>query len=118
MKTYRGDDGRVEQPLKISSSTHPRRLASSCVPPRNRGLLLQFVAGLLPTARAPEALWSGASVAPRPALVVGDLSFARQPGVNRKQIRAFAELEFIAKAENIVFIGPRSRQTGLASGLL
>jgi DNA replication protein DnaC len=32
--------------------------------------------------------------------------FARQPGVNRKQIRAFAELEFIAKAENIVLAGP------------
>jgi DNA replication protein DnaC len=31
--------------------------------------------------------------------------FARQPGVNRKQIRTFAELEFIAKAENIVLIG-------------
>src|SRR3954469_6084915 len=31
--------------------------------------------------------------------------FARQPGVNRKQIRGFAELEFIAKAENIVFHG-------------
>ena len=31
--------------------------------------------------------------------------FARQPGVNRKQIRGFAELEFIAKAENIVFVG-------------
>jgi DNA replication protein DnaC len=31
--------------------------------------------------------------------------FARQPGVNRKQIRAFAELEFIAKAENIVLVG-------------
>src|SRR3984957_3178769 len=29
--------------------------------------------------------------------------FARQPGVNRKQIRGFAELDFIAKAENIVF---------------
>src|SRR5215470_3553956 len=32
--------------------------------------------------------------------------FSRQPGVNRKQIRAFAELEFVPKAENIVFIGP------------
>src|ERR1051326_7316232 len=29
--------------------------------------------------------------------------FARQPGVSRKQIRGFAELEFITKAENIVF---------------
>jgi len=32
--------------------------------------------------------------------------YARQPGVNRKQIRGFAELEFIAKAENIVLVGP------------
>src|SRR6266581_2190 len=28
--------------------------------------------------------------------------YARQPGINRKQIRGFAELEFIPKAENIV----------------
>ena len=45
--------------------------------------------------------------------------WTHQPGVNRKQIRAFAELEFIAKAENIVFIGPTGvGKTGLASGLL
>jgi len=45
--------------------------------------------------------------------------FQRQPGVNRKQIRAFAELEFVAKAENIVFIGPTGvGKTGLASGIL
>jgi DNA replication protein DnaC len=45
--------------------------------------------------------------------------FARQPGVNRKQIRAFAELEFIPKAENLVFIGPTGvGKTGLACGLL
>ena len=36
--------------------------------------------------------------------------FARQLGVNRKQIRGFAELEFIAKAENIVFVGKTGRQ--------
>src|ERR1700747_678161 len=28
--------------------------------------------------------------------------YARPPGVNRKQIRGFAELDFIVKAENIV----------------
>ena len=40
--------------------------------------------------------------------------FARQPGVSRKQIHAFAELEFIAKAENIVFSGPTGvGKTGL-----
>src|SRR5438105_8887487 len=31
--------------------------------------------------------------------------FARQPGVSRKQIRGFGELDFIAKAENIVLAG-------------
>ena len=45
--------------------------------------------------------------------------FARQPGVSRKQIRAFAELEFIPKSENIVFIGPTGvGKTGLACGIL
>jgi hypothetical protein len=36
--------------------------------------------------------------------------FARQPGVNRKQFRGFAELEFIAKAENIVLVGKNGRR--------
>lgn len=45
--------------------------------------------------------------------------FKRQPGVAPKQIRALADLEFVAKAENIVFIGPTGvGKTGLASGLL
>ncbi len=45
--------------------------------------------------------------------------FKRQPGVNPKQMRALAELEFVAKAENIVLIGPTGvGKTGLASGLL
>src|SRR6266542_1394339 len=45
--------------------------------------------------------------------------FKRQPSVNPKQIRTLAELEFVAKAENLVFIGPTGvGKTGLASGLL
>ena len=45
--------------------------------------------------------------------------YLRQPGVNRKQVRTFAELEFIAKAENIVWMGPTGvGKTGLACGLL
>jgi DNA replication protein DnaC len=45
--------------------------------------------------------------------------YAQQPGVNRKQIRAFGELDFIPKAENIVFIGPTAvGKTGLASGIM
>jgi DNA replication protein DnaC len=58
-------------------------------------------------AKLPE-LWSLAS-----------FPFARQPGVNRKQIHSLAELEFITKGENLVFIGPTGvGKTGLASGLL
>jgi DNA replication protein DnaC len=45
--------------------------------------------------------------------------YTRQPGVNRKQIRAFAELDFAAKHENLVFVGPTGvGKTGLACGLL
>jgi DNA replication protein DnaC len=45
--------------------------------------------------------------------------FKRQPGVNQRQIRTFAELEFVPKAENIVFVGPTGvGKTGLASSLL
>ena len=45
--------------------------------------------------------------------------FPRQPGVNRKQIRTFAELDFVPKKENIVFIGPTGvGKSGLASGML
>src|SRR5258708_390414 len=45
--------------------------------------------------------------------------WSRQPSVNRKQIRAFAELDFVAKHENLVFISKTAvGKTGLASGLL
>jgi DNA replication protein DnaC len=45
--------------------------------------------------------------------------FKKQPGVSQRQIRGFAELDFIAKAENIVFVGPTGvGKTGLAAGLL
>ena len=45
--------------------------------------------------------------------------YPRKPGVNRKQIRAFAELDFIAKHENLVLVGPTGvGKTGLACGIL
>ena len=45
--------------------------------------------------------------------------FAKQPGINRRQIRTLAELDFIPKAENLVFIGPTGvGKTGLATGIL
>jgi DNA replication protein DnaC len=58
-------------------------------------------------ARIPE-LWS-----------IESFPFKQQPGVSRRQLRELAELEFIPKAVNIVFIGPTGvGKTGLASGLL
>jgi DNA replication protein DnaC len=45
--------------------------------------------------------------------------FKQQTGVNQRQIRTFAELDFIPKAENIIFIGPTGvGKTGLACALL
>ena len=45
--------------------------------------------------------------------------FKRQPGVSQRQIRALAELDFVAKHENIVFIGGTGvGKTGIASALL
>ena len=45
--------------------------------------------------------------------------FKKQPGVSQKQIRGFADLDFITKGENIVLIGSTGvGKTGLASGLL
>ena len=53
------------------------------------------------------------------AWTIESFPFKRQPGVNLKQIRTLAELEFVAKAENIVLLGPTGvGKTGLASGLL
>ena len=45
--------------------------------------------------------------------------FARQPGVNAAQIKGLAGLDFIQRAENLVFIGPPGTgKSGLAIGLL
>ena len=45
--------------------------------------------------------------------------FKRQIGITQRQIRAFAELDFVRKAENLVFVGATGvGKTGLASGLL
>ena len=45
--------------------------------------------------------------------------FKKQTGVNRRQMKGFAELDFISKTENLVFIGPTGvGKTGLASALL
>ena len=45
--------------------------------------------------------------------------FAQQPGVNAAQIKGLAGLDFISRAENLVFIGPPGTgKSGLAIGLL
>jgi DNA replication protein DnaC len=45
--------------------------------------------------------------------------FKKQPGVSQRQMRVFADLDFVAKAENLVLLGPTGvGKTGLASALL
>ncbi len=45
--------------------------------------------------------------------------FAQQPAVKTNQIKSLAGLDFIGRAQNIVFIGPPGTgKTGLAIGLL
>ena len=45
--------------------------------------------------------------------------FEQQPGVNRTQIRQLAELDFVARAANVVFIGETAvGKTGLATAIL
>ncbi len=45
--------------------------------------------------------------------------FKLQPGVDQRQIRTLASLDFLGRAENVVFVGPTGvGKTGLASGLL
>lgn len=45
--------------------------------------------------------------------------FQKQPGVSRRQIRNLATLDFVPRAENIVFVGGTGvGKTGLAIGLL
>ena len=45
--------------------------------------------------------------------------FDQQPGVNRTQIRQLAELDFVARAANVVFVGETAAgKTGLATGIL
>ena len=45
--------------------------------------------------------------------------FAKQPGVDRSQIKALAGLDFVRRAQNIVLIGPTGTgKSGIAIGLL
>ena len=58
-----------------------------------------------------------ASLPHLPALVCGGPP-CWQPSVNPKQTRALADLELVAKAENLIFIGPTGVGKTGASGLL
>ena len=83
----------------------------------------EFVAGLLRAQwhdRQESALeWRIGRANLPERLSLETFPWARQPGVSRKQIRGFAELDFVAKHENLVFVGKTGvGKTGLACGLL
>ncbi len=94
-------------------------MKNSCAPPRNRDVTYsEFLTRLL------RAQWHHrqeialeyrirrANLPERWSLET--FPFDRQPGVSRKQIRSFAELDFLAKAEHLIFIGPTAvGKTGL-----
>jgi DNA replication protein DnaC len=51
--------------------------------------------------------------------VLETFPFSSQPGVHEPTVKQLGELDFVAKKENIVFVGPTGTgKTGLASGLL
>jgi hypothetical protein len=83
----------------------------------------EFVAGLLRTQwheRQESALeWRIHRANPPERWSLETFPWSHHPGVNRKQMRTFAELDFVAKHENLVLVGPTGvGKTGLACGLL
>jgi DNA replication protein DnaC len=90
-----------------STSSPTARFSPGCYARSTHHRQETALAWRIKQARLPEA-WT-----------IESFPFKRQPGVNPKQIRALADLEFVAKAENLVFIGQTGLgKTGLASGLL
>ena len=85
-----------------------------------------YVEFLLPLVRAEwharqetSLAWRVKNASLPEAFTLESFPYAQQPGVNRRQIKTFASLDFIPKAENLVFIGETGvGKTGLATGLL
>ena len=73
---------------------------------------MRAFARILPTrdSRSMEATTSPALTVPE-RWSLESFPWARQPGVNRKQMRSFAELDFVARHENLVLTGPPDPET-------
>ena len=101
-----------------------RSLTSNCAPPiNNRSPILSSspdcCARSGTTARKAHSNGASAARIYPERWSLETFPYSQQPGVNRKQIRAFAELDFAAKHENLVFIGPTGvGKTGIACGIL
>ncbi len=87
--------------------------------PDYQDFLLSLVRAQWGTQQEKALAWRIKNATLPEAFTLESFPFSLQPGVNRRQIMAFASLDFVPKAQNIVFIGKAGTgKTGLASGLL
>ena len=81
-------------------------------PPKGDLSYADFLTRLLRAEWHQQERPEGAVARYSPELGTGNLSLCQATGVNRRQIRTFAELDFIPKAENMVFVGKPAWKSG------
>lgn len=87
--------------------------------PSYEDFLLPLVRGEWHARQETSLAWRVKNASLPETLTLETFPFGKQPSVSRRLIKTFASLDFIPKAENLVFIGPTGvGKTGLATGIL